>query len=429
MPTSLSVLPSVFNVVLPSPLPSASWSQRVAYGFLLAVLCGGAVILGGDADPASRAAGLRLWVLAGAGLFAIAPPNVLLPDRNAPTLQLLNWSPSRLLRYQLGRLGPLVVLVGLPAALLAFVDLSGPGRALGAKAAALGQACLLIAGTAADSFIHFATLGPRSQAWQERRAGEWYGRAVEEQGQGVSLPRGLVPALFATTRCFIVALAVVILSAAGAQSGSALATWAPGVLLLGWAAVRLWRERTTYDRHFYHTTAFYDEVMGGGMLQAKGRDPIPYDALYWVPVRWRPATWAGLRQLDRRLPLGRLTALAHAGLWLLCLQGVSAAVTGGYLAVVFVAQTAACGLLATRTTAPRAFQHTMQSTADWIGTRTFVNLRWLAAHVGSLLLIVLFDDGYGWGWLLAWGAVHVGCSAAAALVATLVHEGGRRQAA
>lgn len=416
------------NAVLPSPLPAASWSQRVAYGLLLAVLCGGAVILGGEADPTSRAAGLRLWVVAGAGLFAMAPPNVLLPDRNAPMLQLLNWAPARLLRYQLGRLGPLVLLVALPAGLLAFVDLAEPGRALGVKAAALGQALLLIAGTALDSFVHFATIGPRSQAWQERKAGQWYGRAVEEQGQGVSLPRGLVPALFATTRCFIVALTVVILSAAGAQAGSPPATWGPGVLLLGWAVVRLWRERATYDRHFYHTTAFYDEVMGGGMLQ-KGRDPIPYDALYWVPGRWRPATWAGLRQLDRRLPLGRLTALAHAGLWLLCLQGVSAAVTGGYLAVLFVAQTAACGLLTTRTTAPLAFQHTVQSTADWIGTRTFVNLRWLAAHAGSLGLIVLFDDGYGGAWLLTWIVVHIGCSVVAAAVATLVHEGRHQQAA
>lgn len=368
-------------------------------------------------------------MVAGAGLFAMAPPNVLLPDRNAPMIQLLNWSPSRLLRYQLGRMGPLVVLVAVPAALLAFADLAAPTRALGPKAAALGQALLLIAGTAADSFVHFVTIGPRSQAWQERKAGQWYGRAVEEQGQGVSLPRGLVPALFATTRCFIVALVVVILSAAGAQFGSALATWGPGLLLLGWASVRLWRERTTYDRHFYHTTAFYDEVMGGGMLKAKGRDPIPYDALYWVLPRWRPAVWASLRQLDRRLPLGRLVGLGHAGLWLFCLQGVSAAVTGGYLAVLFVAQTAACGLLTTRPTAPLSFQHAMQSTVGWIGTRTFVNLRWAAAHAGSLALIVVFDEGYGWAWLLVWIGIHVACSVVAAIVATLAHEGGRWQAA
>ncbi len=401
----------------------------MAYGLLLAVLCGGAALLAEGADPASRAAGLRLWVLAGAGLFAMAPPNVLLPDPNTPVLQLLNWSPTRLLRYQLGRLGPLVMLVALPAVLIAFVDPAGPVRDLGAKAAALGQALLLTLGAAGDSFVHFATLGPRSQAWQEGRSGQWYAQAVEEQGQGVSLPRGLVPALFATTRCFVVALVAVLVSAAGAQGGSAVAAWGPGLVLLGWAGVRLWRQRAAYDRHFYHTTAFYDEVMGGGPLRAEGRDPIPYDALYWVPPRWRPAVWGSLRQLDRRLPLGRLVALAHAGLWLLCLRGVGAAFVAGYLAIVLVAQTATCGALTTAAAAPRAFQNTLQSTADWVATRTFVNLRWLAAHAGSLALVALFSDAYGAPWVGTWAAVHAGLSVAAAAVATLGHEGWRRRVA
>jgi hypothetical protein len=403
--------------------------QRLAYGLLLLMLCGGAVLLGQGGDVSSRLGGLRLWTVAGAGLFAMAPPNVLLPDPNAPLLQLVNWSPVRLLRHQLRRLGPLVALVALPAALLALVHPAAPLSALPAKTAALGQALLLLGGAAADSFVHFATLGPRSQAWQEGTGGAWYARAVEEQGQGVSLPRGLVPALFATTRCFVVALVAIIVSAAGAQADLALAAWGPGLVLGGWAGLRLWNERAAFDRHFYHTTAFYDEVMGGGTLRAGGRDPIPYDALYWVPSRWRPAAWAGLRQLDRRLPLGRLVALAHAGLWLLCLQNVSSLVVSGYLGLLLAAQTATCGLLTTRPAAPLPFQRTLQSTTDWIGTRTFVNLRWLAAHAGSLAVIVFFDASYDWSWLLTWSAVHVGLSLAAATIATLAHEGGGRQAA
>ena len=412
-----------------SPLPTAPGPQRLAYALLLLVLCGTTTVLGAGAEAAARASGLRLWAVAGAGLFAMAPPNVLLPDPNTPLLQLLNWSPARLLRYQLGRLGPLVLLVSLPAVLLAFADPAMPLHHLDVKAAALGQTLLLLLGAAGDSFAHFATLGPRSQAWQEGTSGEWYARAVEEQGQGVSLPRGLVPALFATTRCFVVALAAIIVSAAGAQADLAWAAWGPGLVLLGWAGVRLWNERSAFDRHFYHTTAFYDEVMGGGTLHAEGRDPIPYDALYWVPPRWRPATWASLRQLDRRLPLGRLVALGHAGLWLLCLQNVPALVTTGYLALFFTAQTATCGLLTTRTAAPVAFQRTLQSTTAWIGTRTFANLRWLAAHAGSLAVVVFFDADYDWGWMLTWTAVHVGLSLGAATIATLAHEGERRQAA
>ncbi len=406
-----------------SPLPPSSRTQRLTYGLLLVVLSGAAVVLADGADLDARTGGLRLWTLAGAGLFAMAPPNVLLPDPNASTLQLLNWPPARLLRYQLGRLGPLILLVVLPAVLLTFVDPAAPLRQLGPKAAALGQALLLIVGIAGDSFAHFAMLGPRSQAWQEGRAGQWYGRAVEERGQGISLPRGLVPALFATTRCFVVGLTAILLTGMGTQAGSWVWAWGPGLVLLGWAGVRLWRARSAYDRHFYHTTAFYDEVMGGGGPRADGRDPIPFDALYWVPSRWRPSVWAGLRQLDRRLPLGRLLALAHAGVWLLCIRGTDPALVTGALAVIFLAQTAACGLLTTPTAAPLSFQRTLQSALDWIVARTFVNLRWLAAHAGSLALIALFGDTYGTAWVLTWSAVHVALSFGTAVAATLAHEG------
>jgi hypothetical protein len=412
----------------PPSLRPAAWPQRLAYGGLLVVLCGTAILLGSGADVGTRAAGLRLWALAAAGVFALAPPNTLLPDPNTTLLQRLNWPSRRLLRYQLGRMGPLAALAAVPAALLAYADPAAPLQHLGAKTAALGQALLLMGGAAGDSFVHFATLGPRSQAWQEGQAGTWYARAVEERGQGVSLPRGLVPALFATTRCFAVALTAVLVSAAGAQAGLPIVTWGAGLALAGWAALRLRRHRTGYDRHFYQTTAFYSEVMGGGVT-ASERAPVPFDALYWVPSRWRPAVWASLRQLDRRLPLGRLVVLAHAGLWLLCLRGAPSSFVAGYLSVVFIAQTATCGLLTTPTAAPPPFQLTLQSIGDWIGTRTFVNLRWLGAHVGSLALVALFDDAYGAAWIGGWAGAHVGLSLTAAIVATSIHEGRARRTA
>ena len=401
----------------------------MAYGLLLGVLSAAAVLLAAGADLGTRAAGLRLWALAGAAAFAVAPPNVLFPDPNVSMLQRLNWAPARLLRYQARRLGPLVLLLAVPAALVAYGDPDGPLRHLGTKTVALGQGLLLIGGTALDSFVHFATLGARSQAWHEGRAGQWYAQAVEEQGQGISLPRGLVPALFATTRCFAVGVGVVVATAAAAANGLYALAWGPGLLLLGWAGLRLWRSRPAYDRHFYHTTAFYAEVLGGGTVAATDRAPVPYDALYWVPVRWRPAVWASVRQLDRRLPLGRLVAVAHLGLWLFCVRGVSPAFITTYLTLIFTGQVAACAVLGTPSAAPRPFQRALQSVGDWIGTRTFVNLRWFGPHVGSLALVVLFGTTYGWAWVGTWAAVHLGLSVAAATVVTLATEGSFRPAA
>jgi len=386
------------------------------------------MLLGTDATVETRRGGLRLWALVAGGLFAMAPPNVLLPDPNTRTLQLLNWSPRRLLGYQLQRMGPLLVLALVPAVLLAYVDLTAPVGQLGAKTVALAQVLLVMIGAAADSFIHFATLGPRSQAWQEGRRGTWYARAVEEKGQGVNLPRGLVPALFATTRCFTVALAAVLVSAYGSQAGWALLAWGAGLFLIGWAALRLRRHRATYDRHFYQTTAFYDQVMGGPGPAADAREAVPFDALYWVPTRWRAAVWASLRQMDRFLPLGRLVAVAHVGLWLLCIRGVADGLVSGFLLILLLAQTAACGLLAQSAAAPPPFQRSVQSVLDWIGTRTFVNLRWGAAHIVSLGLVVLFSDRYGWGWMMTWIGVHIVLSVGAATVVTLAHEGRARWA-
>ncbi len=422
--------PLVLSRSLPAPIRHVrGGASRLAYGLLLGVLSAAALLLAAGADPGARAAGLRLWALAGAGVFAVAPPNVLFPDPNVSMLQRLNWSPPRLLRYQARRLGPLVLLAVVPAVLVAYGDSGSPLQHLGVKTVALGQGLLLIGGTALDSFVHFATLGARSQAWHEGRSGQWYARAVEEQGQGISLPRGLVPALFATTRCFAVGVGVVVATAAAAANGLHGLAWAPGALLVGWAGVRLWRSRAAYDRHFYHTTAFYAEVLGGGTVAATDREPVPYDALYWVPARWRPAAWASIRQLDRRLPLGRLVAVAHLGLWLFCIRGGAPAFITGYLTLVFTGQVAACAVLGTPSAAPRPFQRALQSVGDWIGTRTFVNLRWFGPHMGSLALVVLFGDVYGWAWVGTWAAVHVGLSAAAATAVTLATEGSVRSAA
>lgn len=359
----------------------------------------------------------------------MAPPNVLLPDPNVPVLQLLNWPPNRLLRYQVRRLGPLFLLVLLPALLIAFGEPTRPFEALDVKAIALGQTLLVLLGVALDSFVHFATLGARSQAWHEGRAGQWYGRAVDERGHGVSLPRGLVPALFATTRCFTVGIVVVVATATGAEIGHGLLAWVPGFVLLGWAGIRTARCRSSFDRHFYQTTAFYAEVLGGGTMSAMDRQPVPFKALYWVPRRWRPATWASLRQLDRRLPLGRLVAIAHVGLWLFCLRGVAPPFITTYLLLVLTAQVAASGLLGTQQAAPGPFQVSLQSVADWIGTRTFVNLRWLGPHVGSLGLVALFDETYGLHWVGTWAAIHFVLSVVAASVVTLSREGSVRRSA
>ena len=408
---------------LPDPLRHASsTSSRAAYLLLLGVLSYAAALLAGDSPVQERVVALRIWSLVAAGLFAVATPNLLYPNRDAPVLQLLNRRPSRLLTGQLRDLSGLFARVRVPAAVLAYVDLSGAGQHLGSKTVALGHAVLIIGGVGLDSFLYYATLGRRSQAWQEGRAGGWYD-ATGEAGIQFSVPRGLVPALFATVRCFLLGIGLVVATATATERGLDALAWVPGAAAVAWAGLRLFRAHAAFDRHFYQTNAFYGEVLGGGGVQAREREPVPFDTLYWVPARWQPAAWASLRQLDRVLSLGRLVAVAHLVLWVLCIQAAPPDAVAGYLLLVFALQNAACAALVTGDAAPPPFQLSLQSAFDWWGTRTFVNLRWIAPHAASLGLVALFDSTYGWTWVALWLGVDALFALAAAGIATFATEG------
>jgi hypothetical protein len=378
--------------------------------------------LGAEVTYELRTGLLRYWTILSAAALAMAVPHVLLPDARLPLLQLLNRAPTRLLVYQMGRWAPVIALFVVPAALLAFYDPGQWGRDAAAKGVQLIGHLLIILGTGVYSLMHYATLGARSQAWQEGQAGQWYATAVDTAGQGVSIPRGLVPALFATSRVFSVALVAVIAAAYLAPFSAGLAAWAPGAALCAVAALRVLRARPAYDRHFYQTNAFYSEVLGGGGVRARARSPITYDAIYWVPHRWRPAVWASLRQFDRALPLGRLVALGHLLLWLLFFQDVAAGIIAVYLFVFIVAQNAACYVLIRPSIAPPAFQSTYASPVHWMMVRFFVNLRWMLPLALSLALVAVLDAAFGGQDVLFWLVVDVALALGSAALVTGLHE-------
>ncbi len=402
----------------PSALARPSWT----YVLLLAVLCYAAGLLSIEVPIDLRAGLLRYWTLFSGAALAMAVPHVLLPDARVPLLQLLNRSPAQLLTYQLGQWVPVVALCALPAMVLAFYD---PGRwAVDAptKGVLLIEHLLIIVGTGVYSVMHYGTLGARSQDWQEGRAGQWYATAVETAGQGVSVPRGLVPALFATGRIFSVTVAAVLVAAYLEPVAAGLAAWASGASLCLTAGWRAQQARATYDRHFYQTNAFYREALGGGGLRAQAREPIAYDALYWVPHRWRPAVWASIRQFDRVLPLGRLVALGHGLLWLLCWQGVPSTIIAAYVLLFIVAQNAACYVLSRPDLSPPVFQITRASPTYWMIVRFFVNLRWALPFALSLGLVAWLDPTFGVTDAVFWLGVDVALALGASALVTALHE-------
>ena len=380
-----------------------------AYALLVTVVCIIVAQAVFSAAPDGHAALMRYWALLSAAVVSVAASNMLFPDRMAPGMQLMNPSPDMLLRYQLMRWAATAgVLIG-PAILLAVLA-DGP-------TAPHVNGVLVVAGVALYGFADTVALGPVSQAWSTGEAGQWYARMRETSGAGFSVPRGLVPYLFSTSRCFLLGAAGVLgegmLRAAG-LSGLSIAA---GMGVVAWAAWRMRPLAPAFDRFYYRTHAFFQEVLGGSM-GVSDRDPIPYGSLYWVPTRWRPATWAALRQLDRRLPLGRFVALGHVLFWALVYQGAAPVVVGGYLTLFVLVQNGVVLLLARPELAPAALHLSLQRPLDWVVTRWFVAARWLGPFAGSVGLVAWASPSYTGADVLMWTAVYMGVALATALGAT-----------
>jgi hypothetical protein len=237
---------------------------------------------------------------------------------------------------------------------------------------------------------------------------------------------GLVPALFATVRCFGVGI-VVVLAGATLYGALPVLAWLPGAAFLAWSGVRLLRHRDAFDRHYYHTNAFYDEVLGGGSVGPSTREPVEIGSLYWIPTRFRPAAWMSLRQLDRRLPLGRLVALGHVVFWILLAQdAASAAVTSTLLLIVGL-QNGVIGLLAGERMSAPTLQLTLHSPLHWWAARTLANLRWMAPLLASLALVATVSNALPWSSLALWGGVNLVAALLAAGLATIAVEGRTRR--
>ena len=372
-----------------------------------------ALVAAGDASP--RAVLLRYGFVA-AGVFAIAPPHVLFPDPALPLLHLLNPSPRALLIRQ-GKVWGVVVLAFLVPPAVLTVEM---GRA---ALLPLVEGALLVLGVGVCAFEHYTAIGPASQAWQEGREGGRYRRLVAEHPRaGMQVPDGLVPTVLASARVFALAAVVILAVAALAEAGHPGLAWLPAAALLGGTAFRLARRAPRYDRDFYCTNALYTEVLSAGGAREAGREPVRVEAVYWAPHALRPHVWAGLVQLDRRLPLGRPFALGALGLGVLLVRGGPGEVVAGYLLLGLGLKNAAVFRLAAPPLAPPAFNLTLQRPAGWAATRFFVNLRWTLPLALALGVAALVSDAVTARDVVLWCGVDAALALATACLASYAAE-------
>ena len=401
------------------------------YVLLILLLGYASSLLASEASLAERAVLVRFGGLFAAGVFAVATPHLLLPDPLLSRMQLGNLPASALLAHGLRRIGALLLLLAIPPLVFAFYDPAGLGADVGAKAVQALTGFLITLGIGLISFRRYMTMGATAQAWQEGTKGQVYRKMAEQSSTGgLGVPDGLVPAVTATGSLFIVGALAVVASALLESIVPALA-WLPGAALSAWAGFRLAQVRPVYDRHYYHTNAFYGDVFrSAGGVRVASREPIAYEAVYWVPPRWKPHVWASLRQLDRRLPLGRFVIIGHLFLWFLFFQeadpassaGQAVQVTSAYLLLFIAAQNAAVYLLATPALAPLPFGLLQQAARHWTLTRFFVNLRWVLPMALSLGLVALFDADVRFATALGWTLLDLAFAFLIAWLVTYAHE-------
>ncbi|MEM7786531.1 MAG: hypothetical protein AAF594_02270 [Bacteroidota bacterium] len=376
-----------------------------------AAVVGGLAWLAGDGlDDAGRDRLVRYLGILISATIAIAAPHVLYPDPRARALQLSNPAPRRLLRYLLGRWMPLPAVLAVPALVIA-LGTGAPRWALALEGAGAVLALSLYA------FARTAPIGPRVLAWERLEAGGWY-RALYTWSPPIRflVPDPYVPQLLLTGEVFLLGGIVAI---AGQGGGTGAGLVASGVLA-GLAVVLLLRQAGAFDRAFWTTHGVWADAFRPGAGPASGREPIAYGSIYWAPGAIRPSVWAGLRSLDRRLPLGRvavgLLAIVVAVHAMEAPAGVRLAALGLYV----VGMNAAVALTASEAVLPGAFAVRLGGVARWTAARALMNLRWLPPLAITLALLAWVTEVVSLADVAVWSGIDLAVAVLTAILVTVL---------
>lgn len=367
----------------PTSLPN-----RIFFGLLLGVVIYFSLSASSGETLDARKTIMGYCTLFACALFATSLPNALIPDTLLSFHQLVNTSPTQLLRDQFSRWVPWIGSMLIPPVLVAFYEPGAWTEAIGAKLFLVIANLSTVLAMGIYSFCFYYSIGPNAQHWQEGSTGGWYDKMVAFDPRfEVPLPRGLIPALTATSRIFMTGVVVVIAQLYLARDVGLIHTLWPAFIILAWSLYKLNTLHQTFDAAYYHTNAFYREIFQRGSLRTEERIAIAYDAVYWVPHKWRSHAWMNLVQLDRVMPIGRFLTIGIVVLWVMIWQGVNTTYITSYILLLITVKNLASLVLSRQGLNPPSFQHLFQSRTDWSLTRFFINIRWtLPLFIGMISL-------------------------------------------
>ena len=187
------------------------------------------------------------------------------------------------------------------------------------------------------------------------------------------------------------------------------------------------RLRDRFDEAFWTSHGVWADAFRQVEL-VEGREPVRYDAVYWAPSSLRPAVWAGLVSMDRRLPLGRVAALALVFVAAVHLVDAGSGPEAGVLALYVLGLNGAVALSARDDVVPPALAHRLGGVMRWTAARFLMNVRWWPPLAATFLLLIWLAEDVGWGDLAVWTAVDLAAAALSALLVTLADRARFRRA-
>ena len=392
----------------------------VVLGFILVIYSVGLMVAGTSMEE--RMIILRYWNMLIAGFYAFSIPHFYYPDRNMTLLQLLNLSPVKLIRYQFKKHRLVFVGLAFSYMVIAFWAPSDWIHGFSGKLIYLFEGWMFLTGIYLVSFSTYSKIGYRVGRWQKEEKGEKIRNFNEEMGAG-GLPAEQIPTFSATIMLTLAGMLSVVMGSYFSHWTSLNMDWIPGAFLTSAGLASVLAKKSHYDKLFYHTNAIYSDLFvqpGSNLIQ--DQRSIKIEQIYWTPNKWRPSAWAGILQLDRKFPMGRIIFIGHLLLWVLFFKRVDPQIQNAYLVLFVMLHYSGLYMLITPEMGPVSWNYRMQSGKEWIASRFFIQIRWVVPLFLSLGGIALFSARFTWLMVLFWSLVYIFGSLMAAMLVTKFHE-------
>ncbi len=373
-----------------------------------------------DLPLADRTVLFRYLAMAFAACMAFITPHLLFPDNEKTLILQINPSPRRLFLHHLVKLRALWLFGIMAAAVISFGDSVAPTQEFHEKTHLFASGILALTAIMLYALYRFVTIGEHSQRWNEGKAGRRLFETLDSLGKGTPVDAGMFPTFMSTIMVTFIGMMSVVVAAAIPQVQLAVL---PFVLFLVYAGFRLSREIGRFDRLYYQSDAFYDELFTNPVTgTGESRAPATYEAIYWVPSRWRAAVWTQIIQLDRKRPIGRIIALLSFTYWLLIWLGTPESWHAGWLIFWILAKNMLAWPVAGSSLSPPVFHWWMMPPGDWVVARFFLQTRWTPALVLTIAAAALFSSAVSLQSALVWAGADVVVSIITAWIITRNNE-------